>query len=192
MTPDKYGRLLIGIGEAVRHLNAGDVVAYPTEAVYGLGCDPLNPEAVQKVLDLKGRDAAKGMILIGGSIDHVEPYLSESAILEELPRARPTWPGPVTWVFSARKGLEIPGVIRDGTIAVRISDHPIVHQLCDAFGTLIVSTSANPAGAPPARKPDDIESSWADATPPVVAGPLGGLERPTQIRDARTNEVLRA
>ena len=192
MTPDKYGDILIGIGEAVRRLNAGEVIAYPTEAVYGLGCDPLNPEAVQKVLELKGREAARGMILIGGSIDHVEPYLSEVAILEELPRARPTWPGPVTWVFSARKGLEIPGVIRNDSIAIRISDHPIVRQLCDAFGTLLVSTSANRTGALPARSPEDLDAVWGDEVPPIVAGPLGGRERPSQIRDARTNKVLRA
>lgn len=179
---------------ALRHagrlLRAGAVVAYPTEAVWGLGCDPLDPQAVGRVLALKGRPAAKGLILIAAGFEQLAPYLAIEP--ERLPaRVRDTWPGPVTWLLPARP--EVPVWLRGHftTLAVRVSAHPGAAALCRAFGGALVSTSANLAGRPPARSALALRR-LGPGVDYILHGELGGRERPTEIRDGATGELLRA
>src|SRR5512143_218632 len=131
--------------EAVRVLHHGGLIAYPTEAVYGLGCDPRNADAVLRLLNLKQRPWQKGLILIAADLAQLDPYLLP---LDEMMRARvvPTWPGPNTWLLPAR--VETPHWLRGehDTLAVRVTAHPVAAALCRAFGGPIVSTSANLAG----------------------------------------------
>lgn len=175
---------------AAETVRAGGVVAYPTEAVYGLGCDPGNSAAVQRILRLKGRPAAKGLILIAADLAQLQPYLAP--LPEEMrERVLPTWPGPVTWLLPAAPGT--PEWLRGEhtTLAVRVTAHPLAAALCRAAGTPLVSTSANRSGGAPARSAQEVRTLFGGALDFVLEGELGGLARPTQIRDGRSGEVLR-
>ncbi len=175
--------------EAVRRLRAGAVVAHPTEAVYGLACNPVDLDAVTRLLALKGRPAAKGFILIADHFDALLPFVawSESALPETVRRS---WPGPHTWLLPAAPGVP-PWLTGDRpTLAVRITAHPVAAELCRRFGGPLVSTSANLSGRPPARTPLQV----LERCPGVdflLHGATGGLDRPTPIRDARTGRLVR-
>lgn len=181
----------LAIGRAAQVLRAGGIVAYPTEAVFGLGCLPGNRAAVLRLLAIKRRSWRKGLILIGATLATLERYVE----LPPEPRRGEilaTWPGPVTWVLPARRGA--PRWISGGrdTIAVRLTAHPIAKRLCERTGSALVSTSANVSRRPPHRRllrlRQDLGRRGVDY---VLAGPLGGLAQPTVIRDGRTGRVLR-
>lgn len=178
------------IVEAVYHLKKGDVIAYPTEAVYGFGCDPYNAEAVTRILQLKSRSFKKGFILVGANWEQLEP-LVDSVSPNQLAQVLATWPGPVTWVFPAKPEVPtwITGEAR--SIAVRVSDHPIVHDLCEAFGGPIVSTSANYHDQPPTRDYRTTKMIFGDQLGYVIKAPTGGRSKPSAIRDVLTGEFYR-
>lgn len=175
----------------VRALRRGGVVAYPTEGVWGLGCDPWDAAAVRALLALKGRPERKGLILVAGDVEQLRP------LLRALPAGRiaevlASWPGPRTWVVPAPP--EVPALIRgDSTgIALRVSAHPVVRALCLAFGGPIVSTSANPSGRPAARSALAVRGYFRDRLDAVLPGALGGQRGPSEIRDALSGRILRA
>ena len=183
----------VTIRDAARILRRGGVIAYPTEAVWGLGCDPFDEAAVARVLALKQRPVEKGLILIAGTLGQFDGLLD----LDALPNDRAeavfaSWPGPRTWIVpaSARVPRWITGM-HEG-VAARVSAHPEVIALCDAFGGPLVSTSANPAGAPPPRQPADFDRELLARLDGVAQGRTGGLDAPTAIRDARDGRVLRS
>lgn len=181
---------LFRIPLAAHVLHAGGVIAYPTEAVWGLGCDPHNRAAVSKLLQMKQRDWRKGVILVAADIAQLEPYLYG---LDENHRQtlRASWPGPNTWLVPDNGAA--PDWITGGqeTLAVRVSAHPVVAGLCKRFGGPIVSTSANPAGRPPARTVAEVRRYFGDQLDAVVPGALGGLQNPTQIRNVISGEICR-
>lgn len=176
---------------AVRVLRAGGVVAYPTEAVYGLGCDPRDGAALDRILALKGRPTSLGLILIASEFSQLAPLLAPLPPALEA-RATATWPGPVTWIWPAATGL--PPALTGGrdTLAVRVTAHPGAAALCHGFGGALVSTSANRHGEPPARDAATVRAAFGAGVDFVIDGPCGGLARPTEIRDVRTGAVLRA
>lgn len=176
---------------ARRALNKGGVIAYPTEAVWGLGCDPWDREAVERILALKQRPEAKGMILVAASVDQV------AFLLDRIPpslrdEALRHWPGPVTCLIPDPEE-QVPGWVRGqhNTIAVRVSDHPVVRSLCHAVGYPLVSTSCNPAGRPPARTPWQVRSYFGNRLDWVVPGALGGNQQPSRILDISSGTWLR-
>lgn len=176
--------------EAVRVLRDGGLVAYPTEGVWGLGCDPGNEDAVEDLLALKQRDWRKGLILVAHDFDALAPWLrpvSNSA----MKRAFATWPGPATWVFPCADDAPMWLTGEHDTLAVRVSAHPVVQRLCRRFGGALVSTSANRSDAPPARSLDEVRAQFRRRTPFVVPGALGGLDQPTPIRNVITGAILR-
>jgi len=176
---------------AAHRLRQGEVIAYPTEAVYGLGCDPLDHEAVAKLLDMKGRPESAGLILIADSFSRFGEFIGP-VDTEEFSRAEATWPGPVTWLFP--KSVRVPDWISGAhdSVALRVSDHPVCRALCAAFGGALVSTSANRSGTEPARSREAVENAFGPLISGVVEGELGGLERPSEIRDVRTGVVVRS
>lgn len=179
------------VQEAVAVLRAGGVIAYATEAVWGLGCDPENERAVRRLLDLKQREAAKGLIIIAASTAQVQPLLlGLSPAQREAVLA--SWPGPVTWVLPVSPVF--PAWVRGAheSVAVRVTAHPGVQALCRAFGGPLVSTSANLAGEPPAMSPAELTQQFGDALDYILPGTLGGDAKPTEIRDALTGAILRA
>ena len=181
------------LADAVDALRAGGVVAYPTEAVFGLGCDPRRRDAFDRLLAIKQRPLAQGVLLIGAAFAQLEPYLDLSAVPREaIGRAQATWPGPHTWIFP--RAADAPAWISGShaTIAVRVTAHEPAAALCRAFGGAIVSTSANRHGQPPARSAGEIRTELGELIDAILNGPLGGLERPTPIRDAITGASVRS
>lgn len=172
-------------------LRAGGVLAYPTEGVYGLGCDPDNHAAFERIFALKRRPAEQGVLLIAASIEQVMPWIGD-APEAAFKRARKAWPGAHTFVFPRSK--RVPDWVAGGhpRIALRVTAHTPSAALCRAFGGPIVSTSANRHGEPPAMSAADIRTIFGDEPDGVIDAPLGGLDRPTPITDAVTGAVIRA
>lgn len=177
------------VQQAAREIRAGAVIAYPTEAVWGLGCDPWNEEAVDRLLAIKSRSVDKGLILIADNI-HQFDFLFEDFHDTWIERMSSTWPGPNTWLVPHQNLLPewVTGV--HDTVALRVSDHPLVRELCALVGPLI-STSANPQGRPAARTRLRVEQYFRGQLDLVLTGSLGGRKNPSLIRDLATGRVVR-
>jgi L-threonylcarbamoyladenylate synthase len=175
---------------ACHALAAGGVIAYPTEGVWGLGCEPLNAHACRRVLALKRRAAAKGFILIASEFAQVEPFLAPVAAAKLAP-VKASWPGAVTWLLPA--ATWVPRHLTGGrdTLAVRVTAHPVARVLCERYGGPVVSTSANASGRAPARSLLQVQRQFGAKVDYVLAGALGGLKGPTPIRDLATGKALR-
>lgn len=174
---------------AARILREGGVIAYPTEAVYGLGCDPDCPEAVARILAIKARPAGAGFILIAASLGQLAGWIAPQPAEQRRLASRTATP--VTWVVTA--GPKASHWLTGGRrgIAVRITTHPLAAALCRAVAGPLVSTSANRHGRPPARTALAARRLFPRELDLVVPGPTGGRQRPTEIRDARTGAVIR-
>lgn len=181
----------IHLETAARVLHRGGLVAYPTEAVYGLGCLPWERRAVERLLDMKRRSWRKGLSLIAASREQLEPLVKFPTGLlgEEL---RLSWPGPVTWVLDAKPS--IPFWLTGGreTLAVRVTGHDLSRKLCETAASPLISTSANRSGRPPLRRALHVRREFGTSVDYVLKGKLGGEAKPTMIRDGRTGTVLRA
>ena len=180
----------VRVARAARVVRGGGVVAYPTEAVFGLGCDPRDRAAVMRLLAIKRRSWRKGLILIAADFAQLEPYV----VLPPEPRRTEvlaSWPGPHTWVLTARGAA--PRWITGGrdSLAVRVTAHPIARDLCVRAGMALVSTSANVSRRSPHRRVLALRHELGRSLDCVLAGELGGLAQPTVIRDGRTGHVLR-
>ncbi|MDF3982865.1 Sua5/YciO/YrdC/YwlC family protein [Luteibacter sp. PPL554] len=174
-------------------LRQGGVLAYPTEAVYGLGCDPHDRDAFERLFALKGRPATQGVLLIAAAFSQVEPYIDLAAVpADVLAKVRASWPGPNTWVFP--RSAKVPDWVAGAHagIALRVTAHAPAAALCRAYGAPLVSTSANPHGHPPARDVATLERYFGDRLDAALDAPLGGLDRPTVIRDALSGTIIRA
>ncbi len=178
--------------QTLHALQSGEVIAYPTEGVFGVGCDPDNPEAIEKLLQLKQRPVEKGLILIAASYEQLLPYIDESQLTEEqLQQIKATWPGPVTWVVPASDKVSQWVSGQFDSIAVRVTDHPLVQQLCNAYGKPLTSTSANLTGQPSCMTTEEVEQQLGDKLVAILRGATGGRNKPSEIRDARTLQILR-
>lgn len=175
----------------IKALNNQEVIAYPTEAVFGLGCDPDSEQAVMALLDLKQRPWEKGLILIADNYDQVKPYIDDSRLTDEQREAMfASWPGPVTWVIPAKPATPKWLTGRFDSLAVRVTDHPVVKALCQSYGKPVVSTSANLSGLEPCRTTDEVNAQF-NGRIPVVDGLVGGRKNPSEIRDALTGQLYR-
>ncbi|HEY3521079.1 MAG TPA: Sua5/YciO/YrdC/YwlC family protein [Rhodanobacteraceae bacterium] len=177
------------IAEAAALLRAGGALAYPTEAVFGLGCDPDNRQAFEKIFALKQRPPEQGVLLIAAEFSQIADWIE--APPEAIARARATWPGAHTWVFprSPRVPEWVAGA--HGGIALRVTAHETAAALCRAFAGPIVSTSANIHGQSPARSAKECETVFGSALDGILQGKTGGLSRPTPIADALTGGIIR-
>jgi L-threonylcarbamoyladenylate synthase len=171
-------------------LKQGGIIAYPTEAVYGLGCDPWNQAAVLKILALKQRNTAKGLILLAAQWEHIE-HLLKPIPKTNLKKVLATWPGPITWVFPANKSVPPWITGNHNTIAIRITNHPVAKSICQDFGKPIVSTSANLTATPPLLSYQDVKNYFPNGIDLIVRGKVGSLQHPTPIYDARSGKILR-
>ena len=175
---------------AVRVLRAGGVIAYPTEGVWGLGCDPFNAGAVARVLRLKGRSPGKGLILVAGDVAQVRPLLGRVPLAQRA-ALLDSWPGPVTWIVPVVD--EVPPWItgRHDSVAIRVSNHFQLASLCLLFGGPIVSTSANLQGRPAARSALAVRRYFRGAIDYLLPGELGGRRGATAIREALSGRIVR-
>lgn len=196
------------LNQACAHLRSGDVIAYPTEAVWGFGCDPFNAGAVQRTLLMKQRPESKGLILVVADMAQIQPLLADLSP-PDLAALTDTWPGPVTWLIPDPHGL-FPHWIKGehSSVAIRVSAHPVVQALCRGFGGPIVSTSANRGGEPEIRTRKELEAAFGTRSSDdrdgsddssglsskvdfIVPGDLGEQSQPSEIRDLTTRKTLR-
>ena len=174
----------------VQVARSGGIIAYPTEAVYGLGCDPGNAEALQRLLELKRRPASKGLILIAAEMAQLQAYI-QPLDPAQTRKVMAHWPGPVTWLLPAR--ADVSRYLRGcgDRIAVRLTAHTLTAQLCRQFGGALVSTSANRSGVAPCRTASCVRDVFGDQLDGLLDGELGGDPRPSRILDLASGTVLR-
>lgn len=167
---------------AARVLRAGGVIAYPTEAIWGFGCDPLDGNAVQRLLQIKQRDVAKGLILVGACRAQLAPFAAPLSDEDWAQLEASTAAAPQTWLVPAAEN--VPWWLTGGrsTIALRLSDYAPVTRLCDRFGGALVSTSANRAGAGACRIRLQVDRQFAAELDFRLPGEVGPAIRPSTIR----------
>ena len=184
---------LAELDAAAALLHGGGVLAYPTEAVFGLGCDPHDRVAFEKIFALKQRPATQGVLLIAANFAQIERYIELAEVPDAVLReVRASWPGPHTWIFP--RSAAVPDWVAGAHagIALRVTAHEPAAALCRAFGAALVSTSANPHGQPPARAAQTVADYFGDALDGLLDAPLGGQSSPTVIRDALSGAIIRA
>ncbi|ENW94473.1 L-threonylcarbamoyladenylate synthase [Acinetobacter dispersus] len=184
------------ISEAAQLLKHGQVLAYPTEAVWGLGCDPFNEQAFQDILELKHRPVEKGVILLAGHLDQVE-HLLQGLSAELRHQVIASWSNRLeteratTWLLPADQSIPTWIKGQHPLVAVRVTTHPLCMELCQQFGGFIVSTSANPAGLSPAQSLEEAQHYFSTSLN-YLEGDLGLSREPSRILNALTGVVVRA
>ncbi len=182
----------VSLQDAVQQLRDGQVIAYATEAVFGLGCDPDNESAVLSLLTIKQRPIEKGLILVAADWSQLQPYVDWASIPSaRLATALASWPGPYTWVMPAASQTPKWLTGQFNSLAVRVSAHPQVRELCLEFGRPLVSTSANLTGFPACRSAAEVADQLAGRIGTILPGEVGGSINPSQILDVLSGEVLR-
>ncbi|MFM2477074.1 L-threonylcarbamoyladenylate synthase [Celerinatantimonas sp. MCCC 1A17872] len=180
------------LDQAVSALQRGEVIAYPTEGVFGLGCDPDNPQAIQQLLAIKQRAKEKGLILIAGSFEQLSPYVDLHTLSEQRrQQIFASWPGAVTWVLPTSEKTSDWVSGQFDTVAVRVTDHPQVIALCQALGKPIISTSANLSGQPAALCYEDVVAQLGERLETILQGQTSGRQKPSKIIDGRSGRVFR-
>ncbi|MBU59657.1 MAG: threonylcarbamoyl-AMP synthase [Alcanivorax sp.] len=174
---------------AIRILRAGGVIAYPTETVYGLGCDPFDEAAVARLLAIKDRPVDKGLILLAADLDQLDGLVSLTP--DQRRELAAVWPAPVTYLLPAMD--RVPAWIRGAhhKVAVRVGPHPLARALARGLGSPLVSTSANRAGRPSARNRFLAARNLGADVDFVVTGQCDPLARPSTIIDLESGRVLR-
>lgn len=177
----------------LRHfLNLGGVVAYPTEAVFGLGCDPNHRQAVQRILKIKGRPQRKGLIIVADHFDRLTPFIAPLTTLQ-IQQMQASWGNPQkphTWIVPAAKHCPKWITGRHRSIAVRVSSHPFTAKLCQAAGIALVSTSANRSGCQAAKTDKKCRQLFGGQVR-VLSGKTAGAKRPSTIQDLISGRILR-
>jgi len=176
--------------QAARHFWLGGLIAYPTEAVYGLGCNPLDEDAVQRLLELKKRPIDKGLILIASDFDQLRPFIIEPA-QEIMAPVFCSWPGPTTWLLPAAPRVPKWLTGRYRSIAVRVTAHPLAAELCRACESPLISTSANISGHQPAKNSLTLYKQFDGQIDFILNGNVGPLKQPTPIQDAISGTLIR-
>lgn len=180
------------VAAAADTLRSGGVVAYPTEAVYGFGCDPFDRDAFDAIFRLKARAPTQGVLLIASDFEQIAAFIADDVAPDALARARASWPGPSTWIFP--RSDEVPEWVAGSHagVALRVTAHPIAAELCRRFGGAIVSTSANRHGEPSLRTFAEVQAAFGAQVAYILDGAVGGLDKPTPIRDAVSGDIIRA
>ena len=179
--------------KAVETFNNGGVIAYPTEAVFGVGCDPDNEDALLKLLALKQRPQEKGLILLASDFEQLLPYIDQNKIpKEKLITILSRWPDGITQLVPKSNKLSPLLSGKFDTIAVRITSQPDVVALCQQTNKPIVSTSANLSGLEPATTWQTLDPNLVVDIDFIVKGVTLGHQNPSQIINALTGEVIRS
>lgn len=173
-----------------QYLKRGGIVAYPTESCYGLGCDPRNRDAVRKILRLKRRPQAKGLILIAANFTQLSPFITPLTA-QQRAKAHSVWPGAHTWLMPARHSCPVWLSGKHASIAVRVTAHPDTVRLCKNVGMALVSTSANFSGGKAARTARECQRLFGNQVL-IVPGHIGRQRKPSTIQDFLTGRIIRS
>lgn len=174
---------------AIRCLQQNGLIAYPTEAVFGLGCNPHDEQAVQRLLALKRRSADKGLLLIAANIKQLLDWANIPA--SALPSLSHHWPASTTYLFRATANVPRWITGTHSQIAVRVTTHPVAATLCQRFGGALVSTSANLSGQPPARTAAEVTQQLGSQLDAIVAGECDPNAKPSTIIDFASGAIIR-
>jgi len=175
---------------AVDVLEKGGIIAYPTESTFGLGCDPFNTVVIERLQEIKQREADKGMIVVVANWSQVEELVEwQDEIQKDM--IEQTWPGHITWVFPAKKSLSPRLCGPHHTIAIRMSAEPLIKELCDQFGHGVVSTSANVSHKTAVTTMMEAKSVFAEQVDFYVDEKVGAAKGPSKIIDAITCKIYR-
>ncbi|XBC40674.1 MAG: Sua5/YciO/YrdC/YwlC family protein [Buchnera aphidicola (Nurudea yanoniella)] len=181
----------ISLTECVENLKNDGVVIYPTESVFGLGCDPDKKCVVKKLLNLKKRQWNKGLILVASNYSQIQKYISESMIsVKNKNFMLNNWPGPITFLVPAKDTVPFWLTGASKFLAVRISSHASIIELCNKFGKAIVSTSANKSGLNPCKTHTEVIEQFGKNIP-ILYGKLGNQKNPTKIVNIISGELIR-
>ncbi|MEX0894887.1 MAG: L-threonylcarbamoyladenylate synthase, partial [Balneolaceae bacterium] len=168
------------IHEAVALIQRGEVVAFPTETVYGLGADAHNPEAIQKIFKVKGRPADNPLIIHLANLQEVAEFALEvpkpaRQLMEKC------WPGPLTLIFKKKPGVPDTATAGLPTVALRIPDHPVALELLRQTGPL-AAPSANRSGSPSPTKAEHVRRDFGDDFP-VLDGGMSNIGLESTVLD---------
>jgi L-threonylcarbamoyladenylate synthase len=169
-------------------IHQGGVVLYPTEGVWGLGCDPLNDSAIARVLDIKQREPGKGLILVAANLEQLNDFVDWSQVDASSITG---WPGFVTWILPAAASTSKLVTGDHETVACRVSDNETVRALCNAIGGALISTSANIAGDPSPQQFEAVDAEITSAVDAICEGETGCELSASPIRDALSGDVIR-
>lgn len=167
----------------------GGIIAYPTESVYGLGCDPSDYQAVKLICQLKQRSLTKGLILIASHPEQLQAFTRLTAKHKQIIQAKHN--KPTTWIVPASDDCPLWLRGQHRGIAVRITRHPLASQLCKQTGLALVSTSANISTHPAARNPLTVQRVFGDSIDLIIHGETGLSTRATEIRDISSKRLIR-
>ena len=181
------------IEQAVKVLQQGGTIAYPTEAVYGLGCDPKNLSAIKNLLTIKKRAKEKGLILVAANIEQLKAYILplEKDIEKKLLASWHEQNVAITWLVPVKKEISEYLKGQFDTLAIRVSHHPAVKELCEQFGGAIVSTSANISTQEAARTSEQVKQTFGNKIDFILDGETDINAQPSEIRDALTDKIIR-
>ncbi|GHE96460.1 L-threonylcarbamoyladenylate synthase [Thalassotalea profundi] len=170
----------------------GGIIAYPTEAVFGLGCDPDNQQAIERLLSVKNRPKTKGLILLAANYAQLQPYIDDSAFtVEQRKLILSRWPNGITQLIKKQSNTSSLISGEFNTIAVRITSQPDVVALCNSVNKPIISTSANLSGQPPAKTWQEVETNLANKVDFIIKGQTLGYSSPSSIINAISGETIR-
>lgn len=162
-------------------ISQSGIIAYPTEAIYGLGCHPCDKKAVKRLVTLKKRDIGKGFILIAADLAQLSPYVLIDKTTEAYLHS--IYPAFITVIVNQSEACPKYLSGQHNGIAIRISNHPIVQTLCQQLGHPLISTSANFSGKAPITDKNQLINTFTDTIDALVLGELGGAIKPSQIID---------
>ncbi len=178
------------IDDIVTLIKQKGIIAYPTEAVFGLGCDPQCKHSIQRILTMKQRSANKGLILIAASLEQLTPYI-QPLTDQTTQRIQTRSLHPTTWLVPANQNTSSLLTGKHKTLAIRLTQHPSCIALCNALGHPLISTSANPAGLPPAMTVNQVKTYFSSSIDGILETPLGQATSPSEIRDLQSNQRIR-
>jgi len=169
------------IAEAIA---SGGVIAFRTDTFYGLGADPFNRRALQRIKQLKGREAAKPILVVISDIDQIERFIVERSHAFDLLAER-FWPGALTLIGPAAPAVAEELTADTETIGIRLPGDDNVRALVRSCGGALTATSANPSGADPARTVEEVESYFGAAVDLIVDGGEAQADLPSTVVDAK-------
>lgn len=179
------------LDHVVKLVNKGAVIAYPTEGVWGLGCSPFSLSAVSRILNLKRRSWEQGLILVASTMEQLAPFLAGLAA-EMLSVLERDWPGPVTYLVPDNGYCPLWVKGKHSSVALRVSRHPVIQDLCRSLQSPLVSTSANLSGRIPATNVLQVRRNFPGGVDVIVPGTVGDSRRVSEIRDLASGRIIRA